>query len=400
MIDRAISLSRPQMDFLGIKEKFGLYRGGIGSGKTHAGAAWAIKTALEYPRALGLITAPTYKQLNDATLPTLFRILESVGIPYGYIGGSKAELRIGDTRIHCRSVKNYEDLRGPEYGWNYSDEAALYKWEAIQVIMGRLRDPHGPLQMRFTTTPRGFNWMHKFFEEGKDESKRTVVGRSSDNKHLPEGYIETIEAQYDEKFLAQERDGEYINIFAGQVYYGFNRDVHVQEFDKTIFDRTTRRVGCDFNVNPITAVQGWTYGNKVFIGDEIWKQDSNTYELADLMYEKWKSDRITIHPDSTGNGRKTSAVKTDHKILKDKGFRLKIKTNPEVKDRVNCINGLFAHNRIIIHPDCKKLITDLEQFTHANTDDMLSHSSDCLGYLAWYHFPLKDMYKRSRTINI
>lgn len=359
-----------------------------------------IQMALMYPKALGLITAPVYKQLNDATLPPLFRILDQAGIPYKYVGGSKAELTIGSARIHCRSVKNYEDLRGPEYGWNYADEAALYKWEAIQVILGRLRDLNGPRTMRVTTTPRGFNWMHRFFEEEKDETKRTVTATTMDNKHLPEDYLHTLEAQYDPKFLAQERDGEYINIFSGQVYYAFNRSVHVQEFDRSVFRNTTKRIGSDFNVNPITSVQGWVHGNKIYIGDEIWKKDSNTYWLADEIYRKFGTHKTVIHPDSTGKGRDSSAVRTDHQILKDKCFIVKVKTNPPVKDRYNCINGMFAHNRIIIHPDCKKLIKDLEQFTHDNSDDMLSHSSDCLGYLTWAQFPLKDMYKKSQTLNI
>lgn len=395
-IDRAVNLSKPQMQFLSIEEKFGLFRGGLGSGKTHAGAAWILKMALEYPDALGLITAPTYKQLNDATLPTLFRILDSLGIPYSYIGGAKAELRIGRAKLHCRSMTKYEDLRGPEYGYWYADEAALYKWEAIQVAIGRLRDKLGPRLARFTTTPRGYNWMYDFFEENKDETKRTVTARTMDNKYLPEDYLPTLEAQYDEKFLAQERDGKYINIFSGQVYYAFDRERHVQEFDTSLFRNTTKRVGSDFNVNPITSVMGWVHGNKIYIGDEIWKKDSNTYELADMIYSQWGSHKLTIHPDSTGKGRKSSAVKTDHQILKDKGFILQVRSNPEVKDRYNCINGLFAHDRIIIHPKAKKLIKDLEQFTHDNKDDMLSHSSDCLGYLGWKHFPLKDMYKRSQ----
>lgn len=400
MIERELRLSKPQMQFLSIKEKFGLFRGGLGSGKTHAGAAWVILMVLTYPKALGLITAPTYKQLNDATLPTLFKLLNILGIPYNYTGGAKARLKINNTIIHCRSVTKYEDLRGTEYGWCYADEAALYKREAINVIIGRLRDPFGPRYLRCTTTPRGFNWMHGFFEEEKDQTKRTVTAKTTDNRYLPEDYLPTLESQYDENFLAQERDGQYINIFAGQVYYGFDRDKHVMEFDESIFRNTTRRVGSDFNVSPITSCSGWVHGNKLFIGDEIWKKDSNTYELADAIYEKWGSHKVTIHPDSTGKGRKSSAVKTDHQILKDKGFLLQVKSNPEVKDRYNCINGLFAHNRIIIHPRCKKLIKDLEQFTHENNDDMLSHMSDCLGYLAWAHFPLKDMYKRSQTHNI
>ena len=56
MIQKELTLSKPQMLFLAIKEKYGLFRGGLGSGKTHAGAAWVIFMVLTYPKALGLIT--------------------------------------------------------------------------------------------------------------------------------------------------------------------------------------------------------------------------------------------------------------------------------------------------------------------------------------------------------
>lgn len=400
MLEHTITVSKPQGAFLDLKCKYGLFRGGIGSGKTYCGGLFVLMMVIMYPKALGLICANTYKQLNDGILHTLFTIMNELNIPYKYVGGAKAHLTIWNTKIICRSVQKYDEIRGPSYGWALLDEASLYKWEAIQVIIGRMRDLNGPRYVRCTTTPRGFNWLYDFFEEGKNQNRVTITAKTSDNKYLPDDYHETLDATYDEKFLKQERDGDYINIYSGQVYYAFDRDKHVKNFDKTWFKNHQKLIGVDFNVNPITAVQCWKHINKLYIGAEVWKKDSNTYELAGILVTEHGTHNVILHPDSTGNSRKTSAVKTDHRILRDNGFTLKVKTNPAVKDRHNCVNGLFAHDRIIIHPDCKKTIRDLEQLTHDNTDDMLSHNSDGLGYVAWHHFPIQDMYTHNQTLDI
>jgi hypothetical protein len=61
------TLHAVQSDFVSCRERFSLYIGGIGSGKTWAGAVRAITTAWEHPGALGLIGAPTYTMLRDTT---------------------------------------------------------------------------------------------------------------------------------------------------------------------------------------------------------------------------------------------------------------------------------------------------------------------------------------------
>ena len=61
------TLHAVQADFVSCRERFTLYVGGIGSGKTWAGAVRAIATAWEQPGALGLIGAPTNTMLRDTT---------------------------------------------------------------------------------------------------------------------------------------------------------------------------------------------------------------------------------------------------------------------------------------------------------------------------------------------
>ncbi len=62
--------------------RFKGYSGSIGSGKSQALCHEAIKLAYLNPQRTGLIGAPTYPMLRDATLATLTEVLDGNQIPY------------------------------------------------------------------------------------------------------------------------------------------------------------------------------------------------------------------------------------------------------------------------------------------------------------------------------
>jgi hypothetical protein len=192
--------------------------------------------------------------------------------------------------------------------------------------------------------------------------------------------------------------GMYSDESDGQAYYAFRRDEHVRNTDRqpgTLF------IGMDFNVDPMTAVIGQYYNGKFHIHDEIFLRNSDTFKMADEL--KKRNYRGTVIPDSTGSNRKTSGI-TDHQILLDAGFRIPYVLNPHQSDRVNNINRLFTSNRIIINPRCEKLINDLERVSwkdnklNQKTDKLLTHVSDCLGYLCWKLAPIEEHYETEGII--
>src|SRR3974377_2045344 len=68
--------------------RFKGFSGPIGSGKSQALCQEAIKLTYLNPGRLGLLGAPTYPMLQDATQSTLFEILNGNCIPYEH---NKAE---------------------------------------------------------------------------------------------------------------------------------------------------------------------------------------------------------------------------------------------------------------------------------------------------------------------
>lgn len=397
MLPKQVNLLSHQYKAIRSGHKFTLLRGGIGSGKSFTGSHFAYANCAENPRALGFIGANTYSQLLHSTLNCFFAVLEELQVKFNYNRNRGIVTLQNDARILCKSMENYEMHRGIEIGWFWLDESRDMKREAFEVMIGRLRDKNmKKYRGLLTSSPKGFDWQYDYFEgEGVTNNCTLVTAKSYDNIYLPEGYIDTLIEQYDDKMKEQEVEGKIIDITSGGIYYGFKRDVHLQEcnpLDRKIY------IAMDFNVDPMTAVAGYIEGDRVFIFDEVYLRDSNTFQMSDELIKRY--GKCEIIPDSTSNKRSTSSHKSDLQILRESGHTIIFNPNPYVEDRYNCVNGLFSKNRITIDPRCKMLIKDLERFSRNNKDRLLSHASDSLGYFCWRFFPIKRIVQKTKTFEL
>ena len=389
-MNKTIKLSNSQMDFLTSGNPYTLFCGGVGSGKTHGGAVWAMAMCLKYPGTKGIITANSYSQLKKATLSKFFEILQENGIPYNYKsqdGVIEVDTGNGTATVYALSAEKYDLARGVEVGWIWSDECAFYKREAFDVFVGRIRDRKGPGQWKGTTTPNGFNWLYDAFVSEPLHNSKLVTGKTKDNLgNLSDNYYKTLSTQYSSKLAQQELEGEFVNLTSGKVYYAFDRRKHVQDIN--VSGRLVW-LGMDFNVHPLCGIFCHEVGGKIYVVDELYQTDSNTFNAAKEITQRYTDQQVTVVADESGSKRKTSAANTDYEILRLANLHVVNFRNPKVKDRYNNLNRLFEAGQLIIDPKCKKLIADLEKLVYDNKDDMLSHISDALGYVAWHLSPMK-----------
>src|ERR1700679_2623008 len=145
--------------------RFKGFSGPIGSGKSAALCQEAIKLAVQNPGRTGLIGAPTYPMLRDATLLALLETLRENNIPFDL---NKADnvltIRDSRSRILLRSVDEFERLRGTNLAWFGIDELTYTQEDAWLRLGGRLRDPKATRHCGFAVwTPRGFDWVHRKF---------------------------------------------------------------------------------------------------------------------------------------------------------------------------------------------------------------------------------------------
>jgi phage terminase large subunit len=392
-----------QYQFVTATEKFVWLCAGLGAGKSYALSHYIIKRMLTNPETVGLVCAATYGQLRDSILTELFRQLDLMGLKYSYstLTGF-LQLHANGARVKTFSLENYEVLRGIEVGWIAIDEACLAKEDAYKVAIGRLRCKHSKaLECRIVSTPKGFDYLYdRYVGEKLSPGHRLIHATAFDNPYLPDGYLDSLAANYDKRMYAQEVLAEFVSNAEGNVYFAFDRKDHKEQ----VLQLPNWKVwtGMDFNVNPMTAVFGNMVRGTLHIFGEAYLKNANTYLMRDEMKKRFDKQQVAIAPDATGRARKTSSTKSDHMILREAGFEvLANKTNPQVEDRYNTVNGRLGEGRIKIDiVNCPMLVRDLERVTHENNPKYLTHISDALGYLAWQTMPMRKISRPAQVITL
>jgi len=190
-----------------------LYQGGAGSGKTIGGALKALKLVLENPGIIGIITAPSYKMLQDATIPAYEKVFTRAVLKPINKTDMRAET-VNGGKLFFRTTSEPYLLRGITAGFFHMDEGAESPALAFKILQARLRQENTPQQGWVTTTPKGFNWLHQEFIKDKRENYKVFRARTIDNYLLPEDYMTKLRESYrdNEQFLQQELEGEFIEI--------------------------------------------------------------------------------------------------------------------------------------------------------------------------------------------
>src|SRR5450631_4466873 len=199
--------------------RFKGFSGPIGSGKSQALCQEALKLAYLNPGRTGLLGAPTFPMLRDATQAALLEILERNRIPHEW---NRAEnflvLRETGSRILFRAVEEFERLRGSNLAWFGLDELTYAPQQAWLRLEGRLRDPRASRLCGFAVwTPKGYDWVYERFVERHVEGYETVEARPFENRFLLDkipDYYERLKHSYDGRFYEQEVLGQYTRVWA------------------------------------------------------------------------------------------------------------------------------------------------------------------------------------------
>lgn len=223
---RRIHLYPRQHDFVLSDDRFTAFVAGVGSGKTYGGAVKALTEEARLAelghRPLGLVVAPTYPMLRDATLRTFEKVFDGV-----MVGFNKGEMT-ADTahgEVLFRSADNPDRLRGPNIHWAWIDEGALCPSQTWDVVIGRLRADGLAGRCWITSTPKGRNWLYQ-----RQDQLMVYKASTEQNPYLDREFVDSLKAAYTGKFAQQELYGEFVG-FEGLVYEEFDAGRHVQRHD-------------------------------------------------------------------------------------------------------------------------------------------------------------------------
>ena len=183
--------------------------GGLGSGKTFAGACKLLALPAG---ARCVIVAPTYQMLRDASQETFFGLCPPALVLAHNRSTGVTRLTQGRT-LYWRSGEHPDRLRGPNLSHAWLDEAAYCRPDLWPVVLGRLRHLRAQ-QVWLTTTPDGHNWLHDEFVRHGSPEHEVIRAPTRDNAFLPPVYQAELEARYarDPEFAAQELEGAWVDL--------------------------------------------------------------------------------------------------------------------------------------------------------------------------------------------
>ena len=288
-------------------------------------------------------------------------------------------------------------MSGYELGAVVIDELDLMKKSdlVLRLAIERLRDKNGPLQIRISTTPNGFKTCYENFadDETKLPDSKMIKGSSTDNIHLPDGYIETMVDSFDEKMIEQPLHAGFVSVDSGRVYYGFDKNVHERDLtlrETDALSRVPHAVGVDFNVDIMACIVYKYWNNTIYIVDEL--KGINTDDLFEKIFNLY-GNRIMVTCDPSGGARTTASYSTNFTVIENLGFAMNNPSRGELNiNHWHSVNNILGKKRIVlVKGKAPKLSKELLRLTHAQIGKTgcEDHYTDCLKYVNWIRNPIK-----------
>lgn len=239
MPTKVLNLNERQKLFFKARRRFVAYGGARGGGKTWAVRIKAMLLACRYAGIKILIVRRSFQELRDNHILPLQMELRDLARwkeqEKRFIFPNGSYIRFG----YCSAERDVLQYQGQEYDIIFIDEATQLTEFQFQTFKGCLRGANDfPKRMYLTCNPGGVGhaWVKRLFID-----RQYVAGER------PEDY-EFIQAKVTDNPVLMKKDPEYINmlrslpyelreawlngswdIFAGQYFSEWNRDVHVVE---------------------------------------------------------------------------------------------------------------------------------------------------------------------------
>lgn len=394
-----------QLAFWQSPKKFRAFIGGIGSGKTRAGC---VEVLHQPAGSAGMIVAPTYQMLRDSTLDSFLRLFLPLVKDFNR-NEMRMELSNGTT-ILWRSADNPDSLRGPNLGWVWADEAALLPEQVWDILIGRLR--LAPGRGWVTTTPKGFGWLYRVFDEQRRDDYQLIRCSTRANFFLPAGYVDALEAKYEGAWAAQELAGEFVS-WVDTPCYTFRREINVAPCRQMYRPDLPLVLAMDFNVRYMAWPVGQVIkGRPYVIGEIVQRRQATVAEGVRLFRNAFPDHpgEVHVYGDAAGHTRTAQTGRTDYDLILDalKGYPSRVVINapgknPAPRDRINAVNRVLTDPeiRLTIDPTCSEGIADLIQVEwdktgsreqqYADPEDernVRTHWTSGLGYWLWREFPV------------
>lgn len=318
--------------------------------------------------------------------------------------------------IECRSEENPDQLIGEGLDLVVLAECARLKertWH--QYIRPALADRQG--RALFSSTPRGFNWFHTFYEKGQDRDNPdnawweswSIPSRM--NPILPPEEIEEARRNSTPESFAQEWEAKFI-AYGGLVFPEFDENIHVRAQTYNSLIRTSLWVDPGNTAPYAVLLVQITPEEEVRVLDEIYLTQHTTAQIIKLAKQKWgpyilndfgqPRDEVDVVVDKaaaeavatwrlagfrTRSEKPTSIAKgieVHHSFLRDPYQSTSDTIVPRITYDPRCRNAIKEHNLYHYPDDARRRI---ESNPTERPVDVDNHTIDAIRYGYFNYFP-------------
>lgn len=287
-VNEVIPHSVKQDDALFSDEKITACITGIQWGKTTVGALWLKRRMHEYAHtnAAFLVTAPTYKILEQSTLPAFLAHMEG----YGHYNKQKAMFQMyNGGNCYMRTATEPDSVVGITnvYGI-WGDEAGKYPLYFWENLIGRSSFKDCPIML--TTSPYSMNWIYKEiikpYKSGKTQGLKLIQATSIENPHFPREVFERNKLSMDPRRFNMMYCGNFEKM-QGLVYDCFDEKENICEpFDLPIGTRYFAGIDWGYTEHFALKVRAITPEGQHFSVSEVKRSGLTITDIIGIAKQK------------------------------------------------------------------------------------------------------------------
>ena len=355
-----------QDDFIFSDAPYPAIVGGLGSGKSRGGTLRLVTLLLSDKGANGAYYMPTYDLINLRAIPGVEEDLTLLNAEFKTNKSNYTIDIAGYGSIIFRSYDRPERIIAYEVAHSIVDEIDTLSKEKAALVWRKIAERNRQKRNRpnsigaVTTPDQGINgFVYEKWVKKQQDGYVLYKASTYKNKHLPVGYTDQILANYDPILAQLYLEGEFVSLTENKVYHYFSRTTHHSDRVITANDHYLH-VGQDFNIGACCSTVFVIDGGYPVAVDEFISHD--TRDLCIQLSSRYHGKHISIYPDASGQSRHTNASESDIDILRAAGFAVMVNgMNPAVRDRINAVNGLLAHDKLKVNTNiCQHLTQALE----------------------------------------
>jgi phage terminase large subunit len=393
-----ITLHEKQWLAYNSKARITLFLGGLQSGKTTLGGVWINKQSVGLgPGDNLLVTCPSYKILQQSTLPWLLTVLKGSGT---YLDGKQQFLFDNGSKLFIRSVHDPDSIEGiTNVKAIWADEIGKCLYRSWVNILGRSAFLQCPIFL--TTTPYSTNFLftevYKPWKEKRisQDYVNVIQLKSIENPYFSKQEYELQRSLMTPAMFARKYDGTFSQL-AGLVYPDWSTDNIVPRFPS--IHRLPAYAGVDLGYQDPFAI---------IVGIPTTGKEGPTLRLIREHYQQYLSlsERIQVMKGLAKeyNIKYFYIDSSDPVEIKEMTMAglpaVAVKKGPgSIEAGIKFVTELIRMRRLVVESDsCKNLLEELEQYSYPDPKDgkpaseipidMYNHALDALRYLVtsiWY----------------